>query len=339
MTGQMANAIAQSAMAAKRQGMEPSVALVRERCPEATWNAKTGAPFTDKVILQVFTSRCTDEGSDESWSHISPLQKTALPQFLKDLRLTWAQDTLAQGASCGWFLRHCIWVDPCYNILSESPRQAFDQDMAKYGKSKRWMSKDMRTYSRNQRASPYGGKQQQHGDRKVWWFIVLTRAKVHIEVMAPGWRQTGEGMAAFVDRLPRLLPRMVGDGAALPRVVVSDRGPGFYQSSTGHICNDYKAALQAHGFRAYAGADASKQPPDCPDVFLHETAVAWIRNYLRTRPFSRQGSLDVQQTRLEAMLLECERHINANHDVEGLCRAFPRRLAELVEGQGERLKY
>ena len=132
-------------------------------------------------------------------------------------------------------------------------------------------------------------------------------------------------MAAFVDRLPRLLPRMVGASALLPRVIVSDRDPGFYQSSTGHICNDYNDAMRAHGFRAFAGADASAQPPDCPDVFLQETAVTWIHNYLRTRAFSRQGSLDVQQARLEGMLLECEQHINANHDVDGLCRAFPRR--------------
>ena len=45
------------------------------------------------------------------------------------------------------------------------------------------------------------------------------------------------------------------------------------------------------------------------------------------------------QTRLEAMLLECEQHINANHDVHGLCRQFPRRLAELVEAEGGRPKY
>ena len=45
------------------------------------------------------------------------------------------------------------------------------------------------------------------------------------------------------------------------------------------------------------------------------------------------------QTRLEAMLLECEQRINASHDVDGLCRQFPRRLAELVEAEGGRLKY
>ena len=339
MTGQKANAIAQAAMAIKREGLEPTVPLVRQRCDKAAINEKTDAPFTDQTILRVFTTRCKDDGSDMPWSRINPLQKTALPQFLMDARFAWATQLQADGATPGWFHRHCVWVDPCYNILTESPRQAFNQDMAKYGKGKRWGSEDMRTYARNQRASPYGGKQQQFGDRKVWWFIVLTRGKIHIEVMATGWRQTGLGMAAFVDRLPRLLPRMVGAGAALPRVIVSDRGPGFYQSSTGHICNEYSSALQAHGFRAFAGADASTQPPDCADVFLHETAVAWIRNYMRTRPFSRHGSLDAQQTRLEAMLLECEQHINSNHDVDGLCRQFPRRMEELVDAEGGRLKY
>ena len=32
----------------------------------------------------------------------------------------------------------------------------------------------------------------------------------------------------------------------------------------------------------------------------------------------------------------CE-HINANHDVEGLCRGFPGRLQKLIDAQGDRI--
>ena len=130
-------------------------------------------------------------------------------------------------------------------------------------------------------------------------------------------------MAEFVDRLPTALRNVVGVGAALPRVIASDRGPGFYQSSTGHICRAYAEALAKHNFRPFATRDAPHQPPDVPDVLPHETAVAWIRTYLKKHPLSRSGSLDAQETALRTMLAECTEHINASYDVEGLCRSFP----------------
>ena len=93
-------------------------------------------------------------------------------------------------------------------------------------------------------------------------------------------------MSKFMARLQQIRTDMVDDGGTLPRVVCSDRGPGFYQTSTGHITKDYAQALHQHGFRAFAGADASKQPPDLPDLLLHEKAVAWIKGCLKKHPFS-----------------------------------------------------
>lgn len=339
LTPQKATAIAKSVMASKRLGIEPCASLARENCPVATLNPETQEPFTDKYILQVFKERCHDDGSVVPWAQWNPLQKTALPQWLREMRVVWGKLLLAAGESAGWYHRHCVWVDPCYNVLTTSRRQAFDQDMAKFGKGKRWMSEDKRKYSRNLRSSPYGGKQCQFGDRKVWWFIVLSRGHVHIEVMGPEWKQTGCGMSEFVARLPDVLPKMVGRSEALPRVICSDRGPGFYQSSTGHITNEYCAALKRHGFRAFAGEDASSQPPDVPDVLVHETAVAWIRVYLKKHSFSKRGSLDDQEQKLRGILAECVQHINSNHDVDGLCRAFPGRLEKLVNvTKGDRLR-
>ena len=69
---------------------------------------------------------------------------------------------------------------------------------------------------------------RQRGDTRLWWFIVVARGKVHFEFMPDGWEQTGAGIAAFIVRLPAILRRMLGPHARLPRVVFSDRGPGFY---------------------------------------------------------------------------------------------------------------
>ena len=64
------------------------------------------------------------------------------------------------------------------------------------GKSqKRWISKDAKMYSRNLRAVPYAGKQKQWGDKKVWWFMILARGKVSLQMMPLDWEQPRPGMA------------------------------------------------------------------------------------------------------------------------------------------------
>ena len=70
-------------------------------------------------------------------------------------------------------------------------------------------------------------------------------------VMDQGWEQTGQGMASFVAKLPAALDKMLGDQAKKPRVVFSDRVPGFYQAPAGRIVHAYKDALDANGFRLF----------------------------------------------------------------------------------------
>ena len=171
--------------------------------------------------------------------------------------------------------------------------------------------------------------------------MILARGRVHVEFMGDHWQQTGAGMAELAGRLPRILRTMVGRDVALPRVVVSDRGLGFYMSGlrNGQIVPAYRTSLSAVGFRPFAGDDASDQPPDCPDVLLHETAVGWIRKFFKKHPFRRAAALDLNIERVKAQMGECIRHINQKYDVDALCSAWPERLRDLVDSEGERLKY
>eukprot|EP00973_Karenia_brevis_P087057 12073116-Karenia_brevis.AAC.1 len=71
---------------------------------------------------------------------------------------------LAQGHSASWYRRNIIWVDPCSTIIPGTRRTAFQQGVSKKGKSKRWLSKLSKKYTRNLRAAPYADKQKQWGD-------------------------------------------------------------------------------------------------------------------------------------------------------------------------------
>ena len=172
----------------------------------------------------------------------------------------------------------------------------------------------------------------------------LARGKVGVTVFTdvdsfPG--ETPQGARQFVERLPRLLHNMLGRDAYLPRTLFSDRGPGFYHRFVGSITGEYETALRENPFRAWAGTNAKPgeraQPPDIPDVLLHETSISGLRSLLSestpTKPWLETP--EELQTRLQQVV----RQINSEYDVDNLCREFPQRLHDLVHvTKGDRLK-
>ena len=336
-TAQKRGAVKRSLEAAKREGVEPSVPLARRRCPTATVNPDTGKPFDKKLILDVMRTECKDEGAREPWGHLVPVSKTALSPEMKQLRWDWSRTEGDTIKTPQWYAKHCVWFDPNYTILTTDERATFDQHQATFGKNKpRWISPDARFQSRNMRASPYANKQARRGDRKVWWHLVLTRGRVHYEVMGAGWKQDGAGQAAFVDRLEAYLTKRFGSEPK-PRVAYTDRGPGFY-APIGAIVPAYAAALRKHGFRPYAGEDGRHQPADMPDVLLHERAAAWTKDWMAKHPVRKLDSLDTMESELRQRLRECEAHINAKHKVANLCFSYPDRVTALRQARGERLR-
>jgi hypothetical protein len=120
-----------------------------------------------------------------------------------------------------------------------------------------------------------------------------------------------------------------------PKIVFVDRGKGFYHPSTGAITDEFKAALHTHGLKAFMRDDASLQPGNLQELFLHETAVAWIRARQKVTTPERPYEETVEQFR--ERMRELVADINDNHDVEGLRMGFPRRIEKLLERKGDRL--
>ena len=123
---------------------------------------------------------------------------------------------------------------------------------------------------------------------------------------------------------------------AKPRVLFVDRGKGFYTSSTARITPEFKAALRAHDLTTFMGDDASAQPGTLAQVLLHETAVAWARVQLaRTMP--KQPWRETREAFGDRLREAC-RTINAEHNVENLCREFPGRIQHLIDVAGDNLR-
>ena len=329
--------VATSMMARKHnRGEEPTVAAAILSCPAATMNPKTKQPFCEKTIQDVFTTECYDFDPEHPWRFQNTLQKVFLPDTLKQHRLSMAKYLQRYGPAANWWASEVVWFDPCASIIPGTEKQWLQMRQALKG-NRRYISDNAKLYSPNMPASSTALKQQQWSGRKVTWFMVLTRGVAHVEVMPEDWALTGNGFAAFVDRLPKVLQKMLGPGARLPRHVFTDRGTGLYNSQ-GNVVREYANAVSRNRFHLYWGADATKQSPDMADVLLHETAVSWFRNVLRK---SKPDVLPWQENQAQwaQRAHKAIREINRDYDVAGLCRQFPARLQEVVDGEGERLSH
>ena len=110
-------------------------------------------------------------------------------------------------------------------------------------------------------------------------------------------------------------------------------------TNRGEIASCHSDALTANGFRPFAGADGRWQPPDLADFFLHETVVAWVRTHFRKHPFQAVRNVEANTRVFLDRLRACEEHINANYEVDSLCRGVVTRLLKLKEKRGARLKH
>ena len=178
-------------------------------------------------------------------------------------------------------------------------------------------------------------KQNSWGVEKIWWVPILTRGKLHVDLLPstfPG--EKPEGVHEVVGKIPGALNARFPN-AQKPRVVMTDRGPGFYHASTGRMTGEYGAALAKHGLRAHMGDDASMQAGDSQDLMLHETAVAWLRNRLAlTLP--RRPWLETRE-QFSARLKAQAAYVNKHYCVAALCREFPGRLDDVIAKGGDRI--
>ena len=115
----------------------------------------------------------------------------------------------------------------------------------------------------------------------MWWMTVVSRNKVRLHFLGETWEPTGHYVALFVRELPDILNKMFGKDAIKPRVLFTDRGSGMYQGRVGTINQEYKKSVDKNGFRTFAGDDASWQPGDLADLFMHETVAAWAANFFK----------------------------------------------------------
>ena len=328
--------VARSAMAMSSRGKEPTYPALVANNPQALLNPVTGEIVGKKRLYAILKERCFDDpdNAEDTWENRNRLSKDALTLGAKRLRLDWAHFEQDRNRRPMWYFNNLVWTDICNTILPGSEKQADAQAMARKG-SKTWSSKATRRHSTKLRGKKEALKQKGWKGVRVYWAPILTRGKLHIELLGdnfPG--ETVEGAAILVAKVRTAL-NIRFQGTDPPEILFTDRGQGFYHTNSGSITDQYAAALREHGLRAYYGNDASVQPGSLQEVMLHETSVAWIRRREKVSQLKEPWNETVSQ--FKGRLQGICQYINAHFEVESLCQAFPKRLQMVIDAEGDRI--
>lgn len=305
-------------------------------CPKALINPATGEAVDKKVVFTLFREELYDDPNnpDDKWDHRPRLSREALDPDQIAKRWNWGKYMAGLAHTGAWYFLNLVWVDLCCSILPRTQKKATEQTRARKA-GRFWGSKSSQQHSTNLRGPRRAIKMKSSDTIKVWFVPVLSRGKLHLELLPdnfPGETETGARI--MVAKIRAILNvRFPGDNA--PKVLFTDRGNGFYESYSGNITDGYREALREHGLKAFMRSDASIQPGALQELMLHETAMAWVRQRLKRTVVKEpwHESIEAYGTRLKGVAA----YINANYDVNGLCRGLPYRVAEVVRRKGDRL--
>ena len=330
------NAVAQAAMALKRRGTEPTFADIVAQCPSAVINPATGEPVYPPRVYKVIGEDCYDNDPSYPWRNQPRVAKQCLTADAMTRRWNWGQDMLPLKQTGNWYYENIVWTDICNSVLARTRTKAAEQALARKG-GRGWISDDSKYEPENMRGDTSSLKLGGSDTQRVYWAPILTRGKLHVEILPPGFPgDTEDGAEILVHKVRAALNVRFQNVTRPPRVLFVDRGNGFYVQTTGDITGKYASALKACGLKNYMSDNCGLQPGKLGDVLLHETAVAWIRRRERmTVPACAwEETREAFGTRIKSIVCD----FNAKYDVESLCREFPDRMQKLVDGKGKKLR-
>ena len=337
MTGQQRAAMARCAMTMKTSGIEPTYGKVVAACPKAALDTKTKRPFSKYSVYIILEEDCYDDDPCLPWVNKARFSKKALTPDMMERREQFADYVLALPHNSVWFFNNLVWTDLCNSIIPLSEKKANEMALARKAK-KGWISPGSELSAENSKGNPESLKQRSWNTMRIWWYPMLARGKLHVDVFDenfPG--ETPEGAAELVAKVRSALNVRFQSAASQPKILFTDRGRGFYFPNSGAITTEYKQALADNGLKAFMGNKAVKQPGSMQDFLLHETAVSWLRHRLAQSTPKKCWA----ETRQDygRRLKRCCEEVNKDLNVEGLNKQLPKRLKLLKDNEGGRLKY
>ena len=109
-----------------------------------------------------------------------------------------------------------------------SEKKANEMDLARTS-NKGCISSGSELSSENAKGNPQALKQKSLNTMRIWWFPLLARGKLHVDILDesfPG--ETPAGAAALVSKIRSALNVRFQNAASQPKFLFTDRGRGFF---------------------------------------------------------------------------------------------------------------
>ena len=201
MTGQQRGALARCAMTMKKSGIEPTYGNVVAACPKAALNPKTKRPFSKFTVYGVMQEDCYDDDPCLPWQHKARFSKKALTTDMMERRVKFADYVSDFHNNANVFFNNLVWTDLCNSIIPLSEKKANQMALARKG-NKGWMSPGPELSSENLKGHPEALKQKSWNTMRIWWFPMLSRGKLHVDVFDENFAgETAEGAAELVTKV------------------------------------------------------------------------------------------------------------------------------------------
>ena len=333
-------AIADKAMALKKEKIATTPEKVRACLPKKTLNKATSEYISDNTIYRVFKTMCYDEKEDDPWHYLPSPQQDCLTGDMLPRRVKTADYVLNQiTENAAW---NFVAIDPCMSLL---PRKQQKSDLIKIAAMghKKWMSKKSKRKGVNLRA-PAFAKTQKNDCDIVPWTPVFTRGCLKLVVLTdPGAKlNKSVHVADFVKRrLPAVLDEMKNEfgWSNTPRVLLHDKASYFVTPQTHQMNRTFAAGLRAGKFKSWAEDGASWLASHLGDFYPHETVISHVRRLLSTKFL--KSSLHESPEQFAARMLKVEQYMNYEmgdgESLQRLGKHLHQRAKKLKDLRGERI--
>ena len=173
--------VSRCAMRMKEKGVEPTYGKIVAACPKAAYNPKTRQPFSKDTVYTILREDCYDDNPFLPWEHKSRYSKKALTEEMKERRVAFTEFVSGLQHNALWFYNHVVWTDLCSSIIPLNEKKANEMALARKGK-KGWISPGSELSSVNLRGDPATLKQASWNTMRIWWFPMLCRGKLHVDM-------------------------------------------------------------------------------------------------------------------------------------------------------------
>ena len=126
------------------------------------------------------------------------------------------------------YYHNLVGTDICNSVLPRSAKKANEQALARKG-GKGWISSDSKYHADNMRGDANALKLSGASFERVHWVPILSRGKLHVEMLPRGFPgETEQGAVILMQKVRSALSVRFQGVENPPSVVSVFRGTGFY---------------------------------------------------------------------------------------------------------------